>query len=105
MGVTALPRPLSRRLISLAARLGTLLAIVLVAAELMAAYLLFRYSAADQTSLQPTGLASVYLVEKTLKIPLFRQVSHVEPAPLYVADDRLGYVSTAPRRRKGNGLH
>jgi hypothetical protein len=99
MGLAALPRSLSRRLISLAARLGAVLAIVLVAAELMAAYLLFRYSAAEQTALHPTGLASVYLVEKTLKIPLFRQVSRVEPAPLYVADERLGYVATPGRHR------
>jgi hypothetical protein len=74
-----------------------LLVIIFGAAELIAAYMLYRYSALKQTALQPTGLVSVYLVEKALRIPAFHPVSSVEPAPLFVPDDRLGYTSSPGR--------
>ena len=82
-----------------AAQILVLLVIIFGAAELIAAYMLFRYGALKQVAFQPTGLASVYLVEKALKIPAFHPVASVDPAPLYVPDERLGYISTPGRHR------
>jgi len=89
----------SRRAIRLAAQILLLLVIVLGTAELIAAYLLFRVDALHQTAFQPTGLASIYLIEKALGIPTFRPVSTVAPAPFLVPDERLGYISTPGRHR------
>jgi hypothetical protein len=93
------PAGRSRGAIKLAAQILVLLVIILGAAELIAAYMLFRVGALHQSAFQPTGLASIYLMEKALKIPTFRPVSSVEPAPYLVPDERLGYVSTPGRHR------
>src|SRR5215469_4319824 len=82
-----------------AAQILVLLVIIFGAAEMIAAYMLFRYGALKQAAFQPTGLASVYLVEKALRIPAFHPVESVDPTPLYVPDERLGYVSTPGRHR------
>ena len=82
-----------------AAQILVLLVIIFGAAELIAAYMLFRYGALKQAAFQPTGLASVYLVEKALRIPAFHPVASVDPAPLYVPDERLGYTSSPGRHR------
>src|SRR6516162_9866034 len=87
-----------------AAQILVLLVIIFGAAELIAAYMLFRYGALKQAAFQPTGLASVYLVEKALRIPAFHPVASVDPSPLYVPDERLGYVSTPARHRVSNSL-
>jgi hypothetical protein len=82
-----------------AAQILVLFVIIFGAAELIAAYMLFRYGALKQAAFQPTGLASVYLVEKALRIPAFHPVASVDPAPLYVPDERLGYTSSPGRHR------
>lgn len=89
----------TRRAFKLAAQILVLLVIILGAAELIAAYMLFRAGALKQTALEPTGLASVYLMEKALRIPVFHPTASVAPAPLFVPDERLGYVSNPGRHR------
>lgn len=89
----------SRRAIKLAVQILVLVVIVLGAAELIAAYMLFRAGALKQAAFQPAGLASVYLMEKALRVPIFHPTASVAPAPLFVPDERLGYVSTPGRHR------
>ena len=87
-----------------AVQILVLLIIILGGAELVAAYMLFRYGVLKQIAFQPTGLASVYLVEKALGIPVFHPVATVNPSPLYVPDERLGYTSSPGRYRISNSL-
>ncbi len=93
------PASAIRRLVRAGLYVAVLLAVILGAAELIAAYMLFRYGAMREEAFQPKGLASLYLVEKALNLPIFRQSSSVEPAPLYMPDEVLGYVSTPGRHR------
>jgi hypothetical protein len=78
---------------------GLTILICIVMLESFSSLFLFRYFSVTETAFLPTGPASTYLVEKALKIWPFRTIELIEPSPIYIDDERLGYSSKPGKYR------
>lgn len=67
--------------------------LLLCALELLSSAFLYRYYAATEQPFVPRGSSSIYLIKKAFKIPIVYSVQSVDPQPLYILDQRLGYTT------------
>jgi hypothetical protein len=75
---------------------------ILIMATLMEAFsalLLFRYFSAINYFFYPRGLATAFLINKTLK--KFHPIFSTDPSPLFLPDKALGYTTIPGRYRVG----
>jgi hypothetical protein len=102
--VAAAPAPERRARRGAAGRLALWAAAAALTAllvELLSAVVLFRYFAAREMPLDPTGSAAVFLVKRALHVWPFEVRQSIDVRPLYAVDEALGFTTVPGRYRVG----